>query len=69
MPARSDDKLRRVETFIKFWFSPWGAAKGARWDWFSNDMPFDNTSAHTVLNHILANVDQCYQWEAIVEPD
>jgi hypothetical protein len=37
---KAEAGLAHVKELVDFWFSPWGAAKGARWEELSGDRPF-----------------------------
>jgi len=47
--AVGEDVEQRVRDLVDFWFSPWGAAKGARWEEISGDKEF---SAENMLRLI-----------------
>jgi hypothetical protein len=61
----TEDKLRKLQAFLMFWFSPWGAAKGEMWEWLTHDRPFDNEQARQICLAILQNNDNWLQWEAL----
>lgn len=59
-------KLEKLERFLSFWFSPWGAAKGARWESFSRDMDFSDHRAECICTAILEGEDENYvNWSAL----
>lgn len=67
----TDAKLRKVQQFLEFYFSPWGAAKGEQWEQFVSghrNIIFGSHAAHTIVNWILAGVDE-FQWEALSPVD
>lgn len=61
----TEDKLRRLQKFLEFWFSPWGAAKGEQWEWLTGDKPFDNHTAQEICSNVLAGTDSWIKWEAL----
>lgn len=61
----TEDKLRRLQIFLEFWFSPWGAAKGEIWEWLTRDRPFDNYQARNICLDILNSNDHWLNWEAL----
>lgn len=58
------DKLEKLALFMKFWFAPWGAAKGECWEGFSGDMPFQDSSAEEVCRDILDGTED-FRWSEI----
>jgi hypothetical protein len=61
----TEDKLRRLQTFLEFWFSPWGAAKGVIWEDLTGDRPFANYIAEGVCAAILAGTDSWVNWSVL----
>lgn len=55
-------KLEKLHLFLRFWFSPWGAAKGVIWEDFSGDVPFSEGFATRVCEAVLAGNDDRYDW-------
>jgi hypothetical protein len=35
-----EERLRLCQKLLDFWFAPWGAAKGAQWEFLSSDRAF-----------------------------
>lgn len=50
-----DRRLQRAHWFLNFWFSPWGAAKGAIWESLSANKPFTDAYALAFLQEILSD--------------
>ena len=62
-----DDK-DRIKLLIDFYYSPWGAAKGERWEWFVRDMlPFNHQSILTIIKDLMTGSLSVsnYKWEAL----
>lgn len=47
------DKFESIQLFLRFWFSPWGAAKGEVWEEFSKNMPLHDRSAEYIIQSLL----------------
>lgn len=60
-------KLEKLHLFLRFWFSPWGAAKGARWESFYGDHYFgDEQVAEQIVQSILDGTDtDKVDWSAL----
>ena len=52
-----EDRLKKLQRFLNFWFAPWGAAKGEVWESFSGDRPFSEASARVIVHAILEGKD------------
>lgn len=50
-------KLEKLRRFMKFWWQPWGAAKGEMWEALTNDSSFDEITAERICNQILDGTD------------
>lgn len=58
------NKLDKMYAFLSFWFSPWGAAKGAKWEAFTGDQPIAEHVAYKIMDDIYAGIDTL-NWDAI----
>jgi hypothetical protein len=48
------ERFVRVETIVRVYFTPWGAAKAAEWEAISNDGAFDASNAMRLIRAALA---------------
>ena len=46
-------RLYATKLFLDFWFSPWGAAKGAQWESLSKDKAFTPNRALGMAQELL----------------
>jgi hypothetical protein len=60
-----DDKLKLVQRFLAFYFSPWGAAKGEIWESFSRNRMFSPFQASVICHEILDGKE--FDWTGIPE--
>lgn len=58
-------KLEQLALFLRFWFSPWGAAKGEIWESFSKDLPFTDASAEKICGHIMDGDGSWFKWDEL----
>lgn len=60
-------RMEKVVLLLTFWFSPWGAAKGATWEWLVDDkMEFAEDSILTIMGYIINGVDEKrIDWQAL----
>lgn len=55
-PALTSEQARQIircHRVAEMWFQPWGAAKGAEWEWLTQDRPFTEDSAMGVIAKFL----------------
>lgn len=57
-------KLEKIQLFLDFWFSPWGAVKGEIWESFSGDRPFTDNAAIEILK-LIVNTDHSFNWREL----
>lgn len=60
-----EQRLKLVQRFLAFYFSPWGAAKGEIWESFSRDRPFNAIQAGAICHQILEGKQ--FDWTGIPE--
>lgn len=60
-------KMQKITLLLAFWTAPWGAAKGATWEFFVDDkMPFEEESILLIFSRIINGVDEKYvDWSAM----
>lgn len=58
------NKLEKAKKFLDFWFSPWSAAKAARWEFFTYDKPFTEEHAKYIIMCIMAGCEDV-SWSAL----
>lgn len=59
-------QLEKMHKFMDFWFSPWGAAKGARWEGFSRNSPQSDWAALRIVKWIMDGTDEQHlDWSAL----
>jgi hypothetical protein len=60
-------KLQKITLLLTFYTAPWGAAKGATWEFFVDDkMPFEEESVLTIMSRIINGIDEKYvDWSAL----
>ena len=56
-------KVEKIKKLTDFWYEPWGAGKSSRWESFTN-LPYNETSFLTLINYIMASVDDC-DWSVL----
>lgn len=47
------DKLKKVKSFVEFYFTEWGEAKATAWEHLTNDALFNDESAMLYLQKML----------------
>jgi hypothetical protein len=61
-----EERLKKVQLFLNFYFSNWGAAKGERWEGFVNErVPINTHSAERIVTDILSGEDDWLDWTAL----
>lgn len=56
-------KIRKLQLFLEFWFSPWEDTKEGVWESFSGNRPFMDHSAEAIIRDIMDGHD--YPWEEL----
>lgn len=56
-------QIIRCHRIAEMWFEPWGAAKGAEWEWLTQDRPFSHQTAFSVIAKFLPTVGKDSQPE------
>lgn len=62
-------ELALIFLFLQFWFSPWGGAKGEKWEAFSHDRPFLPSVARQVVQDVLAGKRDEWNWDVLDLPN
>lgn len=66
--AEALEEAAKARAILELWFSPWGAAKAAKWEELSNDAPFNEVNALELIAKALGIIDEKGAIRASKEP-
>ncbi len=58
----------RCHEIARIWFEPWGAAKGVKWEWLTQDQPFDEHTAFHVMRKFMPQATELNTQHPLVRP-